>query len=89
MSRIICYKNRYWKIIYDFQYTGTPQEFTLDTGEYLLMCHGAQGGPSSTNTNINYGGVAYGVLNVTEPKTLYAYVGGNGQQGANGVAGIG
>ena len=89
MSRIICYKNRYWKIIHDFQYTGTPQEFTLDTGEYLLMCHGAQGGPSSTNTNINYGGVAYGVLNVTEPKTLYAYVGGNGQQGANGVAGIG
>ena len=89
MSRIICYKNRYWTIKHAFQYTGTPQEFTLDMGEYLLMCHGAQGGPSSTNTNINYGGVAYGVLNVTEPKTLYAYVGGNGQQGANGVAGIG
>lgn len=77
-----------WREIHHFDYTGEPEPFTLSPGRYLLMCHGAHGGKSSSNT-INYGGVAYGVLNLTETTTMYAVVGGNGEDGTKTNAGAG
>ena len=74
---IYAYKGRYWKPIHNFQYTGKTEEFTLNPGKYLLICHGAQGGQTG-NQAINYGGVAYGVLNLKNETKLYATVGGNG-----------
>ena len=74
---IYAYKGKYWKPIYNFQYTGKTEEFTLEPGSYLLMCHGAQGGQTGTQP-INYGGVAYGVLTLQHRTTMYANVGGNG-----------
>lgn len=77
------YKDRLWKEINKFTYTGQPQQFTLDPGTYLLMCNGARGGSGSFNNDRSFkssafGGVAYGVLTLDSQQTLYAYVGGNG-----------
>ena len=41
------YKNKLWKVIHNFQYTGKTEPFTLDPGKYLLICHGAKGGIAS------------------------------------------
>lgn len=77
------YKDRLWKEINKFTYTGQPQQFTLDPGTYLLMCNGARGGSGGFGNNHDFkssafGGVAYGVLTLDSQQTLYAYVGGNG-----------
>lgn len=77
------YKDRLWKEINKFTYTGQPQQFTLDPGTYLLMCNGARGGSGGFNNDrsfkaSSFGGVAYGVLTLDSQQTLYAYVGGNG-----------
>ena len=41
---IYAYKNKLWKVLLNFQYTGTTVPFTLNQGKYLLICHGAHGG---------------------------------------------
>ena len=79
MSNLVyAYKNKLWRVLHNFQYTGEAQPFTLDPGKYLLICHGAHGG-TTRFSHINYGGSAYGVLTLDEKKTLYAFVGGNGE----------
>lgn len=88
MGRIYGYKNQLWREIHHFEYTGEPKAFTLTPGRYLLMCHGAHGGVSSTDT-INYGGVAYGILNLEETNTMYAVVGGNGESNNGYIGGAG
>lgn len=93
MAHLFVYNNALWREIHRFEYTGTSQKFTLTPGRYLIACHGAQGGKNfmasdttSNNNNgiINYGGSAYGILNVTENKELCAVVGGNGTNGESG-----
>ena len=78
MSDLYLYKNQLWKPVYDFRYTGSPQEFTLNPGKYLFMCHGANGGKPGNRTFINRGGSSYGVMNLEERTKMYAFVGGNG-----------
>lgn len=72
------YKNKLWKVIHNFQYTGKAEPFTLDPGKYLLICHGAKGGVASVNVT-NYGGSSYGVLNLQNKTQMYAVVGGDGE----------
>lgn len=78
MGTVYFYKNKLWRTDNSLYFT-TPgcHEFTLIPGKYLLVCHGAKGGKSGYG-RIAYGGQAYGVLNVTENETLYAFVGGDG-----------
>ena len=80
MSVYYGYKNRLWKQVNAFSFTGSPQQFTLQPGTYLLECCGALGGISKQQNSFRaYGGVSYGILSLEEAKTMYAYVGGNGE----------
>ena len=55
--------------VFNFAYTGSVQEITLPKGRYKLQCWGAQG---------SKGGYSEGVLTLTEPTTIYVFVGGQG-----------
>lgn len=86
-SRFIGYKDSFWKVIKEFKYTGAPQPFTLDPGEYLFVCKGAKGGNRTeyreTRPEVNQllrGAVAMGVINLENTKTMYAMVGGDGKK---------
>lgn len=81
MANIFVYENRLWKEKYVYTEPGI-HPFSLNAGEYLLMCHGAKGGAVYNNYH-NLGGVAYGVLNLNETKSMYAYVGGDGGDSGN------
>lgn len=65
---------------FDFDYTGSVQEVTLPPGKYKLQCWGAQGGSISGSYSAagSKGGYSEGVLTVTEPTTIYVFVGGKG-----------
>lgn len=68
--------------IFNFDYTGKEQEFTVPkTGTYKIELWGASGGSTSDGT-VNYSGGsgAYteGVINLKEKQKLYLYVGGQG-----------
>lgn len=78
---LYAYDDRIWEPVYEFEYTGEPREFTLDPGEYLFICNGAQGGNGNTNSTYwcwNYGAAAYGIFETDQTETLYAVVGGEG-----------
>ena len=83
MSKFIGYSNRLWKITNTFTYTGQPQQFTLQPGTYLAMCYGGLGGSlggiNGETTPRSYGGFSCGVLTLSSAETMYAYVGGNGE----------
>ena len=78
---LYAYDDRIWEPVYEFEYTGEPREFTIDPGEYLFICNGAQGGNGNTNSTYwcwNYGAAAYGIFETDQTETLYAVVGGEG-----------
>ena len=82
MSKFIGYKNELWKVLHEFEYTGTDQPFTLDPGTYLFICQGGTGGVSTAAIDYvipPYGGVSYGVIDLNEETTFHAVVGGNGE----------
>lgn len=79
---LLGYHDKIWEPYMQFQYTGDFEEFTLPAGEYLLECDGAPGGMTNNYSEPLYGGTTYGVLNISEPKTLYAAVGGIGENGS-------
>ena len=82
MSDIYLYKNRMWKVMYNFTYTGSIEQFTLPAGEYLCICKGAKGGLyQNYSPHQNLGGTSYGILHPNAPITLYAVVGGDGGNG--------
>ena len=64
--------------IFEFDYTGTIEEFvTPQDGKYLLEVWGAQGG--DTNDYIGgYGGYSKGEINLKKEDKLYIAVGGEG-----------
>ena len=66
--------------VFNFDYTGTVQEITLPPGKYKLQCWGAQGGSVSGSYTAtgSKGGYSEGVLTITEPTTIYVFVGGKG-----------
>ena len=70
---------------FDFGYTGKVQEVTLPKGKYKLQCWGAQGGTSYATSNGagSKGGYSEGILTLTEKKTLYVFVGGQGSRGSS------
>lgn len=65
---------------FKFDYTGAVQSVDLPAGRYKLQCWGAQGGSVTGTYAIagSNGGYSEGVLALTEPKTLYVFVGGKG-----------
>ena len=81
MRNLLGYHDKIWAPYREFEYTGNYEEFTLPAGEYLLECDGAPGGKTTNYAEPLYGGTSYGVLNISEPKTLYAFVGGVGEDG--------
>lgn len=84
------YADKIWEIVEEFEYTGEPQPFTLTPGEYLLICHGAMGfSTPSESAPYSFGGAAYGILNIDQEQRLYAYVGGNGGIGTKTEPGKG
>lgn len=66
--------------VFNFDYTGKVQEITLPKGKYKLQCWGAQGGSVTGTYAIagSKGGYSEGILTLTEKKTLYVFVGGQG-----------
>lgn len=66
--------------VFNFAYTGSVQEITLPKGRYKLQCWGAQGGnvTGSYTATGSKGGYSEGVLTLTEPTTIYVFVGGQG-----------
>nr|DAE18528.1 MAG TPA: Glycine rich protein [Myoviridae sp. ctgpD8] len=71
--------------VFNFDYTGTVQEVTLPAGQYKLQCWGAQGGNSGSYSGTgSKGGYSEGQLTLTEPTTLYIFVGGKGASSGNG-----
>lgn len=91
MSTFYGYNNQLWKLIHKFEYTGEDQPFTLQPGKYLMSCQGGQGGTSTIDNYgcINYGGVAYGIMNLQNETTFHAYVGGNGHPCTDSTFGLG
>ena len=89
---LYAYDDRIWEPVYEFGYTGEPREFTIDPGEYLFICNGAQGGNGNTNSTYwcwNYGAAAYGIFETSQQETLYAVVGGEGGALSGGTPGEG
>ena len=67
----------------NFAYTGGVQSYNMACdGSYTLYVWGAQGGYRSSSTYGGMGGYSTGTLtNQTHGKTLYVYVGGQGNSG--------
>lgn len=85
MSKIYLYKDRMWKVLHEFSYTGEPQPFNINSGEYLFICKGAYGGTRLAGdiTMRNRGGTSYGIINLQSSLSGYAVVGGNGTDSSN------
>lgn len=73
---------------FKFDYTGAVQSVDLPAGRYKLQCWGAQGGSVTGTYAIagSKGGYSEGVLVLTEPKTLYIFVGGQGTSYASSAS---
>ena len=75
----------------NYSYTGSVQSVLLPAGKYKLQCWGAQGGSNGTNSTYGItakaggnGGYSEGVLTLSEPTTVYIFVGGQGSSSGNG-----
>ncbi len=77
--------------VYNFDYTGSPQTFTIpSSGKYSIECWGAAGGDTASPVGSNRtmagrsgrGGYTYGEVSLNDGYTLYVYVGGAGKYGA-------
>ena len=73
---------------YEFDYTGSIQEFTATcTGTYKLEVWGAQGGNSKISNGTIYaggsGGYSVGNIDLTKNSNLYIVVGGAGENSYN------
>ena len=81
---LYAYADKLWEVSQRFVPTDEAREFTLQPGEYLFMCYGGKGGERGTNrshncpVSWNYGAAAYGVFTTDQEETMYAVVGGNG-----------
>lgn len=77
--------------ILNFDYTGAVQSITLPKGTYKLECWGAQGGDSSSNSEIEVGmggkgGYSVGTITLNQKTPIYIYAGGVGSISGNGKA---
>lgn len=69
-------------------YIGSPISLSLVPGSYKFECYGAQGGGGEQYKG-GFGGISIGVYSCLEPITLYAYIGGMGNQRYGGWNGGG
>lgn len=76
---------------HDFSYTGSVQSLDLLPGSYKLQCWGAQGGSNAAASTYGItakaggkGGYSEGVLTVSQDRTVYVFVGGQGSSSGNG-----
>jgi len=76
---LYAYDDRYWAADQTFTYTGEAREFTLTPGEYLFICNGGAGGGTDPAYCWGYGGTTYGIFETDQTETMYAIVGGNGE----------
>ena len=76
---LLLFGDTVWKFDRQFNFTGEPQSFTLTPGKYLIECNGAQGGKVRNMDKGMSGGQTMGIINVESDMTLYAIVGGNGE----------
>lgn len=81
----LLYKNKLWEPYKSFEFTGEPEEFTLQPDTYLFVANGARGGNSPHNQFKSWGGTAYGILDLDHTQKMYAVVGGNGEEPHNGT----
>ena len=66
----------------DFSCTKSTQSINLPKGTYKLQCWGASGGgeiDQSSGSHRGLGGYSYGNYTITESKTVYVFVGGEGK----------
>ena len=64
----------------NYSYTGSSQVFTSGhDGTYMLEAWGAQGGSYSDKYYGGYGGYSKGIISLKKNKSLYVYVGGQGE----------
>lgn len=91
MSDIYVYNDQLWKAERIFEYTGEPEEFTINPGKYLFICKGASGGilTREPDKKKQLGGTSYGIIRITKTTKMYAVVGGNGSDAANNDLSIG
>ena len=83
---LYAYGDKLWEVSQRFEPTNGARQFTLQPGEYLFMCYGGKGGERGTNrggdqnfvAGWNYGAAAYGIFTTDQEETMYAMVGGNG-----------
>lgn len=68
-----------------FEFTGEPQEITLQKGEYTFQLYGASGGKGYGNDDgsVGLGGYTEGTIEVNAPTKFYLYVGGKGDDGSS------
>lgn len=66
-----------------YGYTATVAEVPVVPGTYKLQVWGAQGGSGSSYTG-GKGGYSEGVVTLSQPTTLYVFVGGQGSASGNG-----
>ena len=79
----------------EFNYTGTYQEYEIETtGYYKIECIGAKGGKSKNNGNVGAdggnGGYTSGIIYLKKGEKIYVYVGGRGTDavvGKDSIAG--
>ena len=72
--------------VYNFDYTGTEQVFTVpQTGTYKIETWGAQGGSLTDYLIGGYGGYSVGFAKFNENSDFYINVGGSGEKMSKGV----
>ena len=76
---------------HNFDHTGSVKSLLLPPGTYTFQVWGAQGGSNAANSTYGItaqaggkGGYSTGVLTITEAKTVYIFVGGQGGSSGNG-----
>ena len=70
--------------IQNYSYTGAAQEVNLMAGNYKFECWGASGAE-----DVQLGGYTSGNIQLNENKSLYVYIGQNGQTSSGGFNGGG
>ena len=78
----------------EFNYTGTYQEYEIETtGYYKIECIGAKGGKSKNNGNVGAdggnGGYTSGIICLAKGEKIYVYVGGHGADAVVGKDSLG
>ena len=86
-SYILC--NKVIGTLTNFDYTGNAQEFIATCpGQYKVEAWGAQGGGNTDNIQGGKGGYTAGVLTLEQPRSLFVYVGGAGNQNVTNEASV-